>query len=264
MLVHWQSSRQQTGREQKVGHSEATSVARQEAEDTSHSCAISCRQQIGWATFIVDCPASKLIRNDEDEFVGPLLVVPATCSCISGTDLLRQLYGLPHRDRGCRVHLLFHLITVYRYLANQCNHWPPQQALGSVAVRPPIFKSLVWLDRRKVVGHLLVSGSRGGHATNQPPRRSLKTSYSYTVQTTDWWSPTSWGRVLRRRGDGKDGGPIPWGQEADVGHDTEETSDTLAGPLLSGCTRQKAQHTCQICHPTYLSGTLHAMTITYI
>ena len=29
-------------------------------------------------------------------FVGWLLNVPATCECISGTDLLRQFYVLPH------------------------------------------------------------------------------------------------------------------------------------------------------------------------
>ena len=29
-------------------------------------------------------------------FVGWLLIVPATCECISGTDLLRQFYVLPH------------------------------------------------------------------------------------------------------------------------------------------------------------------------
>ena len=29
-------------------------------------------------------------------FVDWLLNVPATCECISGTDLLRQLYVLPH------------------------------------------------------------------------------------------------------------------------------------------------------------------------
>ena len=29
-------------------------------------------------------------------FVGWLLNVPATCQCISGTDLLRQVYVLPH------------------------------------------------------------------------------------------------------------------------------------------------------------------------
>ena len=30
------------------------------------------------------------------KFVGCLLNVPATCQCISGTDLLRQFYVLPH------------------------------------------------------------------------------------------------------------------------------------------------------------------------
>ena len=29
-------------------------------------------------------------------FVGWLLIVPATCECISGTDLHRQFYVLPH------------------------------------------------------------------------------------------------------------------------------------------------------------------------
>ena len=29
-------------------------------------------------------------------FVCWLLIVPATCECISGTDLLRQFYVLPH------------------------------------------------------------------------------------------------------------------------------------------------------------------------
>ena len=35
-------------------------------------------------------------------FVCWLLNVPATCQCISETDLLRQLYVLLHRDRSCR------------------------------------------------------------------------------------------------------------------------------------------------------------------
>ena len=34
--------------------------------------------------------------------VGWLLNVPATCECISGTDLLRKFYVLPHWDRSCR------------------------------------------------------------------------------------------------------------------------------------------------------------------
>ena len=35
-------------------------------------------------------------RERESLFVGWLLIVPATCECISGTDLHRQLSVLPH------------------------------------------------------------------------------------------------------------------------------------------------------------------------
>ena len=35
-------------------------------------------------------------EEEEEEFVGWLLNVPATCECISGTDLHRQFYVLPH------------------------------------------------------------------------------------------------------------------------------------------------------------------------
>ena len=35
-------------------------------------------------------------RAEVGWLVGWLLNVPATCECISGTDLLRQLYVLPH------------------------------------------------------------------------------------------------------------------------------------------------------------------------
>ena len=42
-----------------------------------------------------------------------LLNVPATCKCISGTDLLRQFYVLPHWDRSCRPNFPSHPVTVY-------------------------------------------------------------------------------------------------------------------------------------------------------
>ena len=35
-------------------------------------------------------------EEEEELFVGWLLNVPATCECISGTDLLRQFYVLPY------------------------------------------------------------------------------------------------------------------------------------------------------------------------
>ena len=70
-------------------------------------------------------------------FVGWLLNVPATCKCISGTDLLRQLYVLPHWDRSCRSNFLSHPITVYWHRAG-------------------IFRS------------------RGGRLTTRPTRRSTR------------------------------------------------------------------------------------------
>ena len=47
-----------------------------------------------------------------EEFVGELLNALATCNnCISGTDLLKPLYGLPHRGRWCRYNSLSHPVT---------------------------------------------------------------------------------------------------------------------------------------------------------
>ena len=57
-------------------------------------------------------------------FVGCLLNVPATCECISGTDLLRQFYVLPHWDRSCRSHFPSHPVTVYWHPADQSQRWP--------------------------------------------------------------------------------------------------------------------------------------------
>ena len=53
-----------------------------------------------------------------------LLNVPATCECISGTDLLRQFYVLPHWDRSCRSNFPSHPVTVYWHRANQSQWWP--------------------------------------------------------------------------------------------------------------------------------------------
>ena len=52
------------------------------------------------------------------------LLVAATCECISGTDLLRQVYLLPHWDRSCRSFFPFHPVTVYGHRASQSQHWP--------------------------------------------------------------------------------------------------------------------------------------------
>ena len=53
-----------------------------------------------------------------------LLNVPATCECISRTDLLRQVHVLPHWDRSCRSNFLCHPVTVYWHRTNQSKHWP--------------------------------------------------------------------------------------------------------------------------------------------
>ena len=53
-----------------------------------------------------------------------LLNVPATCECISGTDLLRQFYVLPHWDRSCRSNSPPHPVTVCWHWADQSQRWP--------------------------------------------------------------------------------------------------------------------------------------------
>ena len=55
---------------------------------------------------------------------GWLLNVPATCECISGMDLLRQFYVLPHWDRSCRSNFPSHPVTVYWHRADQSQCWP--------------------------------------------------------------------------------------------------------------------------------------------
>ena len=57
-----------------------------------------------------------------------LLNIPATCECISGTDLLRQFQVLPHWDTSCRPNFPFHPVTVYWTQANQSQQWPPYNA----------------------------------------------------------------------------------------------------------------------------------------
>ena len=53
-----------------------------------------------------------------------LLIVPAICECISGTDLHRQFYVLPHWDRSCRSNFPSHPVTVYWHRADQSQCWP--------------------------------------------------------------------------------------------------------------------------------------------
>ena len=57
------------------------------------------RLRLSWET-ICNCPHAKLISCPSAPevclFVCWLFNVPATCECISGTDLLNQFYVLPH------------------------------------------------------------------------------------------------------------------------------------------------------------------------
>ena len=48
------------------------------------------------AEAIATSPSQPMVRTMVIVFVCWLLNVPATCGCISGTDLLRQFYVLPH------------------------------------------------------------------------------------------------------------------------------------------------------------------------
>ena len=57
-------------------------------------------------------------------FVCWLLNVPATCECISGTDLHGQFYMLPHWDRSRRSNFPSHPVTVYWHRTKQSQCWP--------------------------------------------------------------------------------------------------------------------------------------------
>ena len=63
-------------------------------------------------------------QTTERLFVYWLLNFPATCLCISGTDLLRQFYVLPHWDRSCRSNCPSHPVTVYWHQAIEPQNWP--------------------------------------------------------------------------------------------------------------------------------------------
>ena len=95
--------------------------------------------------------ALTLSRQASGKAVCCLLNVPAKCQCISGTDLLRQFYVLPHWDRSCRSNFLPHPVTVYKHRADQSQHRPYNYRLapGRVATVVPIFKSMIWLDPKK-------------------------------------------------------------------------------------------------------------------
>ena len=79
-----------------------------------------------WISSVGDYPTSPVLawKCDRFEFVCWLLNVPATCKCISGTDLNRQFYLLPHWNRSCRSNFLLHPVTVYWHRANKSQCLP--------------------------------------------------------------------------------------------------------------------------------------------
>ena len=99
-------------------------------------------------------------------FVCLLLNVPATGSCISGTNLLRQFYVLPHWERSCRSYVLPHPVIVYWHRTDQSQRGVP------------IFKSLVWLDPEKIPAQAGfepgIFRSRGGRLTTRSTRGSVR------------------------------------------------------------------------------------------
>ena len=63
-------------------------------------------------------------RERESLLVGCLTSQQHAIECISGTDLLRQFYVLPHWDRCCRSNFLSHPVTVHWHRASQSQRWP--------------------------------------------------------------------------------------------------------------------------------------------
>ena len=83
-------------------------------------------------------PGANFFPLEKALFVCWLLNVPATCQCFSGTDLLRQLYVLPHWDRNCRPNFPSHPVIVFWH------NWPHSGSrLARAATGVSVFKSLV-------------------------------------------------------------------------------------------------------------------------
>ena len=102
-----------------------------------------------------------------------LLNFPAGCYCISGTDLLGQLYLPPRWDRSCRSHVLSHLVEVLWHRANQSWHWPYN--VRHLTGQPQAYQfSSHWYDstRKKLRGvRSSVCRFGSGHLTTKPPTR---------------------------------------------------------------------------------------------
>ena len=126
-----------------------------------------------------------------------LLNVPATCEWISGTDLLGQLYVLPHWDRNCRSNVLPHPATVCWHRANQSQCWPYNATrLAGSPLECQFFSH--WYDstlkksRRKRDSNPGSSALEADALTTRPTRRSnSKGAHMWTHQQINFSSSSS-------------------------------------------------------------------------
>ena len=106
-----------------------------------------------------------------------LLYVPATCQCISGMDLLRQVHMLPHWERSSRPNFLSRTLTVYWHQAKLPQLWPYNaRCLAGEPLEYPFLNRWYDLTQKKINGE---SGNRsqvccscGRHFTTGPTRPS--------------------------------------------------------------------------------------------
>ena len=86
--------------------------------------------------------------DDACGVVGRLFIIPATCQYISGADLCRQLYKLPHWDKVAdKTFSLIHNILTRAEPVPALTLW--WQAPSKVAIWVTSFKSLVLLNMEK-------------------------------------------------------------------------------------------------------------------
>ena len=128
-----------------------------------------------------------------------LLNVPATCQCISGMDLLRQFYVLPHWDRSCRSNFLPHPVTVYWHWADQSQRWPYNaRRLTGKPLECQFWSH--WYDltpkksRRKRDSNPGSSALEADALTTRPIRRSGKMGTAQSVVC--WADCPAWHRVM--------------------------------------------------------------------
>ena len=88
-------------------------------------CSVCQKQNFSWLG--VPCTSTACISAmvaNRALFVACLLNVPATCKCISETDLLGQFCLLSHWEKSCRSNLLSHPVTVNWHRASHSWYWP--------------------------------------------------------------------------------------------------------------------------------------------